>query len=355
MDSKLEVEEKSEMRARPFQAQFFRCLAAMFSSGIPLDRCFDSLAQQTPDALLREAAGQMNARICRGQMLSEAMETHPLFSKLQVQLVRVGESSGALEVIFGRIADEEERRLALEDRVRLALTTPLWVGCICLLCAIFLPPFLFHGLLAMFEDGKLTVPWPTRLLMEFSAFVRSPWLLMTTLSLGLALWAVRGRFQLWWSSLSWQSRLLRLPVIGRVLWLVALTRLLHSLEMMVSSGVPLIRALQLAGHCSASPPLGLAMQEAVRSIQGGADLGAALKPSGWFPNTFIQGLRAGQECGRLAGMLKHLSRLFEIELEHSLELLARASEPLFLLMVGGCVGFTVIATLMPMVDLIRSF
>ena len=327
----------------------------MFSSGVPLDRCLQMLARQTEASGLRQAAAELGERILKGSTLSAAMQPSDQFSDVQRQLVRVGENSGALAQVFDRLASDEERRVTLEEKIRLSLMAPMVVAGVCLLVATLLPPFLFRGLLTMFEDAKMTLPWPTRCLIWFSAALRSPWTCLLLVGLGLALWKGWPRVRAALMGVAFQERLLAVPVVGRLLLMTALTRFIHSLETMSLAGVPLIASLQLASESCQCLPLERRMLRAVQQLRDGGDLRASLEAVGLLPGAFIQGLETGMESGQTTRMVSSLYRLYEIELDHSMELLTRAAEPLFLILVGGVVGFTVIATLMPLAQLVQTF
>ena len=124
---------------------------------------------------------------------------------------------------------------------------------------------------------------------------------------------------------------------------------------MCVAGVPLLTSLELAAASSHCLPLELRMKQAVSQLRAGEDLRVCLERVELFPGAFIQGLETGLESGQTTKMVASLYRLYEIELDHSLEVLTRACEPIFLALVGAVVGFTVIATLLPMAQLVRTF
>lgn len=331
-------------------AQFFRCWATMFSSGIPVDACLRSLAAQAPPEFARTLL-QIEGQLRGGQALSSSLEAHPThFQAMHCQLVRVGESCGALELVFSRLASWEEGRLRLVHKVRAALVTPCWVAALCLLLAASLPPLLLQGLLPVF-DG-LELPWYSRCLIAFSAAVRHPlsWLLLLLALLGLRLvWTGTARRR---AGPGWQRFWLSLPVLGPALELSAQVRFLQALETLLGCNTPLLVGLEQAGAASGNGVLQLRILEAVVQVRQGYDLGRALRAGG-FPASMVVALESGLESGRMPAMVACVCRIYEIELDHALEVLARAWEPMFLVMMGSVVGFTVISLMVPLIKVVE--
>ena len=321
----------------------------MFSVGIPIDACLRSLAaQMSPD--FAATIVQVERQLCRGQTLSHCLEQYPeVFHRVHCQMVRVGENSGALEVVFGRLAAWEESRARLDQKLRAALIAPFWIGGLCLLIAVCLPPLLMQGLLPVFEG--LELPWYSRALVAFSMGLRSPgfWVL-TLLLLGLLRWLYQLHSKTW--KRAWQRGAFRIPVLGRTLEWSALLRCLQALETLLDAGAPLLFSLELGAGAADQEVLEARMGRAVVAVRNGHDLGVALREEG-FPPGMVVALQTGLESGRTPAMVRSLVRLFEIELEHSLELLTRACEPVFLLLIGGVVGFTVISLMVPLVKVVE--
>lgn len=328
----------------------------MFGAGLPLNRCLELLALQSESAELRQASSETLRRIESGQSLSRAMASSPLaFPVLQRRMVEVGEGTGALQHVFLRLALHEEGRLVLQRRLGGALQTPALVAAFCFGLAVFLPPYLFQGLFEMLRDSGLDLPWPTRVLLMFSDLVRSPlgWVALVLLSfLGYLGWQTLAGQPRW--RLLWGEACLKLPLLGRVFRLAAVSRFSQCLESLLGVGVPILPALELSARASSSPVLEARIPLAVAALREGERLRAALERLDFFPTAFAQGMETGQESGRTTAMLASLRQLYDIELEHSLMVMGRALEPLFLLGVGGLVGFTVLAIVWPMIQLVNQ-
>jgi type II secretory pathway component PulF len=276
------------------------------------------------------------------------------FTPVQRRMVEVGEHTGALSAIFVRVAEHEEQQVRLERKVGGALHTPALVFLLCLGLATFLPPFLFEGLFQLLRDSKVELPWPTVFLLGFSEVVRSPALiLLLGLPVGLAAALAYSYQSNWKLRILAGELLLRTPVLGRVVRMLAVTRFAHALETLVRVGTPLVGALDLAARSAANEVLQTRMQLAVRQVREGVVLRRALADVDFFPQAFLQGIETGQESGQMGKMVGSLRQLYEIELDHSFEVFTRAVEPIFLVLVGGLVGFTVMATVLPMLRLVE--
>ena len=282
------------------------------------------------------------------------MAQHPAcFSQLNVSLVRVGERSGALGHVFARIAQQEEQMVELQQKVRSALVMPLVITAACLSLIFLIAPLLLGSVLREmgFEFGDL--PWMTKVLVVASAILRNPlcWLVALTSITALAIGWRRQRqkpaFQLGLAHF-----LDRLPGLGSTLRLYACLRFVRSLELTLGVGIPLLNSLELAVAGSGHLLLQQRLPDILRAARDGRDLDEALACSKFFKPSTIQSVKAGQESGSLQTSLKSLARFHQIDLDYSFETFTQALEPLVLAVVGGLVGFCVIATMLPMVQMV---
>lgn len=277
------------------------------------------------------------------------------FTTVQTRMIQVGEKSGRLGQVLIKLADYEDKAISLKLKVRTALTMPLIICVMCLLMVVIMPPFLFGGLFEILRETGGELPLATKILMTFSDGIRGSWFWLGAVLCG----GVAGAA--WWrhnEDVDLQIRvyraLLRIPALGAVLRLVTITRFASALETMLAVGIPVLQGIQLAGHSCGNAYLEEITGEVVKQIKDGEELAAALALHPFFPGAFVQGVAAGEEAGRLQDMLKSLSELYQVELDHSLELLTKSLEPLILGAVGGIVCFVVVATLAPMLKVVES-
>lgn len=328
----------------------------MFASGLPLPRSLELLYEQLENRELADASRAMAIQIASGHYLSAAMKRYSwIFSPLQMRLVQVGEKTGGLAQIFNRLSTYEEAQVALKLKIRSALTMPFIVSIACILLVIFIPPFLFEGLFRLLQDSKVALPLPTKILIGFSNALRSWWFYALGVGfLGLLAW-LGLQYQ---KKRDWQVRVmesaLEIPVLGRVLRLIAVNRFARAWETMVAVGMPSLVSLELSAKASGNPVLEDRMGQVLALIKDGTPLNQALNAADFFPSSFIQGVEVGEESGKLTDMLKSLAGLYDVELESSFDMLAHAVEPFVLVIVGSIVGFTVVSTMLPMLKVIET-
>jgi type IV pilus assembly protein PilC len=338
------------------RAFLFRSLGVMFNSGCGLVPALDMLAQQLENPHLREAALSLSKFVSSGHYLSNAMAKLPwAFTSVQTRMVQVGEKSGRLAQVLIRLADHEDKTVALKLKVRTALTMPLIICCMCLTMVVIMPPFLFGGLFEILRETGGELPLATKILMTFSDALRGPvfWVAVVAGLVATALGVLRHNSDTELQIRTFQA-LLRIPAVGSVLRLVTLTRFASGLETMLAVGIPVLQGLQLAGQSSGNAFLEEITGQVVKQVKEGDGLAEALSAHEFFPRAFVQGVAAGEEAGRLQDMLGSLTELYQVELDHSLELLTKSLEPLIMGAVGGIVCFVVVATLAPMLKVVES-
>jgi len=337
-------------------AFFFRSLATMFDAGVSLNRSLEMLAEQQPNPYLAGVCLDLSNKISTGRYLSNAMSTHSwLFKTMHVRLIAVGEKSGGMSVSLAQLADLEERQLQLEMKVRGSLTVPLIICAFCLLIVMLAPPLLFRPLLEMLAENKVDLPLSTKILMAFSEGLRNPlaYLVAAAVAAVFLYWAQR----LWNqqpSRLRWLRGLQALPLLGAILRLIALTRFTQTLATLQLVGVPILQSLDYASQATANLSLIEDVRGVIERVREGDRVGSALQESGGFPSAFCQAVLAGEESGQLCQMLDSMARMYQLELEHGLEVLTKSLEPIMLGSVGLIVAFTVVATMMPMLKVMDS-
>lgn len=333
------------------RAIFFRCLSTLFQNGVTLVRSVDLLSQQCENPLLAAAAKDMADQLQRGQRLSQAMGKHlQCFSHLHIALIRVGESSGSIDRVFHRLAGDEERSHELVHRLRSSLLLPLLITGLCVLLIAVVAPLVLGSVIQQMALDPAQMPWPTRLMMLVSSAVRNPLCWVAGLVAGAA--AVEGLRR---SDPLWRAMCLdRVPVLGKVLRLYAITRFTRTLDTSISVGFPLLKAMQMAGAASGHALLEERLPRAVQAVMHGDELDTALARCDFFPRLFLQGVLAGQESGKLATMLGHLANIYQLEADYCTETFTRMLEPVVLGLVGVLVGFCIVATILPLGKLVDS-
>ncbi len=338
------------------RAIFLRSLGLMLNSGVSIIRSLEVLAVQTESAALSNACETISAHLNAGQNLHQAMARHPgMFEPYQLRLIQVGLETGRLASILDKQAEHEERRHATAMRVKSSLVQPAFVFVFTIAIVVLMPLFLFRGLLQLVKDTGVELPWPTKLVMFASDLVRMPlfWVGVAILAF-FAMRALRRNLGSRAARVAVGERLLKVPALGSSLRILAVTRFAGALELLVVAGAPLAPAITLAGEASSSLVLEDRLRVSVARLVEGEELVDSLRDSGFFPEMFLQAVAAGQEYGDLAKGLQQTTGMLEQELAYRLEVVESMLEPIVMICMGFIVGFTMIATLVPLLKVAES-
>lgn len=338
------------------RAVYFRCLATLFESGVPLLLSTQLLARQTESAPLASAAEDVSQQLSRGNSLSKSMTRHPwCFTPMQIALVRVGETSGRLGGVFSRLASEEEHRSALIQKMRASLMLPLLISLACVALIALIAPLVLGSVIQQMGLSEGQVPWPTRVLIFLASLIRSPLCWVAFLGALVAATLGLARLEKTPGGRRWRAGVLdAIPGLGRVLRLYAVAQFTLTLETTLEVGFPLVKSLEMSAAASAHPLLQEAIPVTLEAIEAGVELDKALALCDFFPTLLVQGAKAGIEAGGLTHMLRHLARMYQQDVDYASETLGHALEPLVIAIVGLMVGFAVVATLLPMTQLVDS-
>ncbi|MEW6668942.1 MAG: type II secretion system F family protein [Thermodesulfobacteriota bacterium] len=330
-----------------------RQLATLFSSGLPLLEVLDGVIDQTEQRHLKRVFIQIREKVVAGSSLSDAMAGHKsIFSSVHVNMVRAGETSGALDIILRRLADFSEKRMKLKKKLESAVAYPLFLVLISAVIMIFLLSFVMPKVIGIFEGMRLVLPWSTRLLITSTDFMRRFWwavLLGGGAGFGLSAAAIRtGRGRLLWDAFR-----LRVPLLGGLHRKAVIARFTRTLSILLQSGIILVDSLEIARLAMGNLVMEGAVKEAAVHVGEGGDFSTPLKKGG-FPPLVVQLIRAGEKSGELEEMLAKAADIYEEDVEVGVASLTSLLEPLIILAMGTMVGFMVMAVLLPIFDMTRA-
>ena len=333
------------------KALLYRCLRTLFDAGVPFHQACAVVGPQLSSRELREALADISGRMDRGCNPARAMADHPrCFGVIDVSLMRLGMSTGALGGVLEQLALYYEASTRLFQRTVAALVYPLATFGLCLTMVVLGPPLLFQGLFSMLEQSRVPLPWITRMVIGFSELVRHPLTWLVLLSALAALVALKDRQGM---ALQLDRLTRRLYLLGPVVSLQALTRFARALGVSASAGLPVHEGIALAAGCSGSPVLQETLVQARETLLEGASLSTCLKRTGQFPTLFVMTLVAGEESGHYASSLQRVASLYELELECRVESVSASLGPVVTVMVGGVTGVLNLATLLPIMRFVE--
>jgi type IV pilus assembly protein PilC len=326
-----------------------RQLATMISSGMTLLRAFYVLEEQVENQLLRETVAAVREDIEAGLNFSDALERHPkVYSPLYVAMVRAGEAGGVLEDSLERISDQLEKDDSLRRQVKSAMAYPIVVFSFATLVLIGMIAFIVPVFVGVFKDFGGELPLITRFTVGLSNAVTGQWYILIAVAVG----GVIG-FRKWkssaWGRPQWDQFRLRIPFsIGKTVQKIALARWSRTFSALYGAGVPIMQAIEVTGQTAGNTVVDKAMAAVIDSVKSGGSIAAPLKEAPIFPPMVAQMIAIGEETGNLDTMLSKVADFYEDEVAAAIKALTSILEPVMIVLVGGIVGFIVVAMYMPM-------
>ena len=324
-----------------------RQLATLISSGLPLVESLGGVIDQSEDSKLRKIFTQVRERVLEGNSLAQAMSAHPgVFSHIHVNMVRAGETGGALDIILRRLADFSEKRLKLKKRIESAMTYPIFLLLISSIILIFLMTFVMPKVVGIFKGMKLALPWSTQVLILISHY----WWLLAVGAVGLAV-LIAALVKTEIGGRAWDRIKMGFPLLGRLHRKAVIARFTRTLSILLKSGIPLVDALEIARPSMGNRILEDGIREAARLVGEGSDFATPLRQKGGFPPLVVQLVRAGEKSGELEEMLAKAAEVYEDDVEATIASLTSIIEPVVILFMGVVVGFIVMAILLPIFEM----
>ncbi len=332
-------------------AEMTRQLATLQKAGVPLVDSLSAIVEQTENSKLKRVLSQIRTGVNEGVSLHRALANHPkVFGETYANMVRAGESSGTLEIVLLRLADFTEAQVRLRNKVIGALTYPVIMLIIAMGIVSAMMILVVPKITIMFEDLGADLPFITKVLIFLSDTMTNWWPLLALL-LGAAIWA----FNRWRlsedGSEKWDRLVLKVPVLGDLLRKIAIARFARTLGTLLSSGVPLLTAMEIVENVVANKVLAAVLSEARSAIREGDSIAGPLKRSDEFPPMVVHMVSIGERSGELENMLVNVSESYENQVDTRVNALTSILEPIMIVGMGIIVAFLVAAILLPMMQL----
>ncbi len=330
-------------------------LEALINAGVPLVQSLDMLATQTSAPAFQAVLRAVKQKVESGSSLADALQGHPtVFTPWYVSMVEAGEESGTLDKTFGRLAVHLDKVVRLRQQVKLALAYPLLVVSVALLVLWVLLIWVIPMFATMFADWGDALPWPTAVVLALSRWLQEQWVSALIGMIGLG---IGGR--LWAKTRSGQRMIehvvLRLPLLGKLRRNVAVVHVARTLSVLLGSGVPILRSLEIAQKVSGLQLMAWALEEARSSIREGHTLADPLERSGMFPRLVSNMVGVGEATGSLDTALGNVADLYEREVDRDVAALTAVLEPLMIVVLGIGIGFIVVAMYLPIFQMPSVF
>lgn len=345
--------------SNPALVRATRQLAAMLTAGVPLEAALRFVGEGH-DERLGTVVADVHRHVVGGAMLSTALERHPqVFSPVYVGLVRVGEKSGGLVLVFEHLAELLERSLARSQMIVAALTYPAFVVTASLLAFSGFIVFVLPALEGFFSTLNLELPLPTRMVLALSRALRNPFVIAQVVVVPLVYLVCRPRLKEWTEGSGLRQRFdalaLATPLLGRVLVQLEAARALWALKVMLETGIPAFQCLEILPAVAGNSVLADRYRAVGESLVQGDTLSEALAQHRALPPLALHLIRAGEASSRLPELMARAAEFLEEEARSALETLTTLLEPVILVGLGVTSAFLFLAALLPTVHLLGQF
>jgi type IV pilus assembly protein PilC len=326
---------------------FTRQFATMIDAGLPLVQALDILARGHQNKIFRDMMGGIKETVETGGTLADGMARYPkAFDDLYVNMVRAGENGGILDIIFERLAVQLEKTMKLTREVKTAMIYPsVVVGAAVVVTAVLLI-FVIPTFADLFHDFGSSLPLPTEIVIEISNFVVAYWYLIFGAT-GSAFFFLRRFMKTERGKEVLHPIFLKMPIFGDIIRKVAVARFSRTLGTMMSSGVPILDALNICSKTAGNKVVERDVQRARVSISEGKSMAEPLNDSVVFPPMVISMIGVGESTGALDAMLDKIADFYEDEVDNAVTAMKQLIEPLMILFLGVIIGGLVVAMYLP--------
>ncbi len=332
-----------------------RQLATLLGAGVALVEALATMVDQVEKEQLKRILSDVKQRVNEGSSLADALQQHQkVFGNLYVNMIRAGEHSGALDSVLLRLAEFTEGQARLRGQIVGAMIYPIIMvvigGGVLLLMMTFVVP----NVAQIFKNMNATLPVTTRLLIWMSDVIRAWWFLIFPTLFG-------GIFCAWWWTGSksgkpvWDRWVLKVPIFGSIVRLLAMARFARTLATLLKSGVPLLTALEIVQNVITNTVLASVVDKARDSIREGESIATPLKRSGEFPPLVYHMVAIGERSGQLEDMLINVANSYEQQTSLRINALMSLLSPLMIVAMAGFVAFVAISILTPMLRMNTLF
>lgn len=334
---------------------FFRQLAVILQSGVPLAQGMILIAENMTNEKLSYCVQRISARLNAGEELSLSLKQYPkVFEPLAIGLIEAGEAGGILEKVLDRIALLLEERAKIRSQITGALIYPVFILLLAATVSLGLLIFIVPKFKDMFDGMGAKLPALTSVMLDLSKLVTSiEFAVITPLTIMIGSYLFNSYYKTAQGRLSVDKIILKVPLFGDLILKTEMAGMCDTLSTLVNSGIPIIDGIERCVSASSNELIRQTLRQSISLVKQGQELNYAMGRSGVLPKLVISMIKIGEETGQLSFMLDNLSLFYKREVEASVSSLVKAMEPAVILVVAGIVGTIVIALYLPMFDLIK--
>jgi general secretion pathway protein F len=325
---------------------FTQELSTLLNAGVPLDRAISITGELTERPEFRFIVLDVLRVLKWGRSLADSLATHPeYFSELYVNMVRAGEASGALAIIFERLAEFERSRDDLRTYIISSMIYPGLLALVGFGSIFILMNFVVPRFASLFADSRMKIPVPTQIMLSVSRFVQAYWWMgASALAAGILFWRVYTRTsagRLWWD----RARL-NIPLLGDALRKAETARFARAMATLVGNTVPLVQSIGIASATLGNKMIANAMTGVAQGVKRGEGIAVPLRNAGVFPPLAAHLLTVGEETGRLDAMFSRMADIYENDTRAAIKQFTSVFEPIVILVMGVMVGALILSMLL---------
>jgi general secretion pathway protein F len=330
---------------------FLRQLANLFESGMTLTRALGTLIEQTDNHKMVAIIQRMRDDVQKGSTFAEAMEEHPkVFPPMYTSLVRAGEQGGMLDEVLWRMVAFGEQEEELRGKAFSAAIYPAFLFVMGFLAVFILISFVFPKFIVVFEDFNAKLPWPTVVVMGLCNFMADFWWLVA-LVIALLVTAFVRWVRTEAGRLTFDRLVLRVPVVGDVIQKYQMAQFARVLGTLLDNGVPVLTSLRVTAGTLTNMAIAGQLDSVHGRVSEGDSISASLRGVHHFTPIVINMFAVGEESGRLGDVAKRMADAYDNEVDRAVKAMTALMEPVMIVVMGGIIGFLVIAMLLPMLTL----
>ncbi|HEX9010681.1 MAG TPA: type II secretion system F family protein [Holophagaceae bacterium] len=336
-------------------AIFTRQFSVMIDAGLPLVQCLEILGAQQKHKGFQRIIEAVRDDVEKGLTLQAALSKHPkAFNDLYVNMVGAGETGGILDVILQRLSGYIEKAVKLTAKVKGAMTYPIAVISIAIIVVVIIMVKVIPVFSAMYEGLGSKLPYPTLVCIAISNVIINYWYIVA-IAIAAIVIGLRQYYKTPQGRLQIDSVLLKIPVIGDLLRKVAVARFCRTLGTLISSGVPILEGMDITARTAGNQVIHNAILKSKDAVEQGRNISAPLAETKVFPAMVVQMVGVGEATGALDAMLSKVADFYEDEVDNAVANLTSLMEPIMIAILGGIIGFIVIAMYLPIFNLANVF
>lgn len=331
-----------------------RQLSSMLGAGVTLVKALNILYLQIDKKNIKESIKRLYESVQRGEQLSEGIRKQgDVYPEIMISMVEAGEASGRLDHVMTKLAEQFEKDVKLKSKIQTAMTYPIILVILAISVVLILVTQVLPIFMTMFESSGMVLPLPTRIMIGFSDLLRGYWY-MFLIGISVIVLLAKSYLSTEEGLRNWHGLELKLPLVGNTITKISAVRFSRTLATLLSSGMTLLQALEIVIKVVGNRVVMDGLNVTKEDIRKGMNLSQSLHKVSALPPMVYSMVGIGEESGTIERMLEKCAEYYDDEVENAIQKLISMIEPILIIVIGGVVGFIIIAMLLPIFDIYGS-